>query len=404
MSKQTLAGSRPAVSQSPSRGVLQRACACGQHSHGGGECEGCRKKREGTLQRAATGAAPTNEVPPIVHEVLNSAGQPLDSATRAFMEPHFGHDFSRVRVHTDAKAAQSARAVEARAYAVGPDVAFGAGEYAPQTSYGRQLLAHELTHVVQQSGTDVEAISEQHLETEANRVAADVARVNGSAGILSRSGQTLLRQSGGGQSPSTQSTPVIAPVPANQAQNTAIENARRAAAVRTQIALMRLRGIVPSGSEEMRQRARALARVMFQWDEPNMDQIEEIVGSIVTHLMNPQVMVAGHGDPECGLRAAYVRGLRPPIILCPAFFSSAPEEQTRTMIHESAHLSRIGSASLGESYCVFFDCQTSCGGFDSADSWAHFIHCLSGQTSDQNNINSGPTGGARQPGGSGGTP
>ncbi len=131
-------------------GLLQRACACGQHTLAGGECAECRKKREATLQRAAVNTAPVNEVPPIVHEVLRSPGQPLDPATRAFMEPRFGYDFSRVQVHTDARAAESARAVNALAYTVGRDVVFGAGQYVPHTTEGERLVAHELMHVVQQ--------------------------------------------------------------------------------------------------------------------------------------------------------------------------------------------------------------------------------------------------------------
>ena len=66
------------------------------------------------------------------------------------MEPRFGYDFSRVRVHTDARATQSARAVNALAYTVGRDVVFDAGQYAPHTNEGKSLMAHELTHVVQQ--------------------------------------------------------------------------------------------------------------------------------------------------------------------------------------------------------------------------------------------------------------
>lgn len=90
------------------------------------------------------------EAPPIVHETLRSPGQPLDTATRAFMESRLGHDFGPVRIHQDGAAAESARAVSARAYTVGRDVVFGAGEYRPQTTAGKRLLAHELTHVVQQ--------------------------------------------------------------------------------------------------------------------------------------------------------------------------------------------------------------------------------------------------------------
>jgi hypothetical protein len=88
-----------------------------------------------------------------VHEVLGSPGQPLDPATRAFMEPRFGHDFSKVRVHSDPAAATSARSVNALAYTVGSDVAFDTGRYAPHSSEGRHLLAHELAHVVQQQGS-----------------------------------------------------------------------------------------------------------------------------------------------------------------------------------------------------------------------------------------------------------
>ncbi|HJQ31253.1 MAG TPA: DUF4157 domain-containing protein [Pyrinomonadaceae bacterium] len=98
------------------------------------------------LTRSGVGLA----APPVVHEVLDMSGHPLDSATRGVMESRFGHDFSRVRVHTDKKAAESAREVGAQAYTVGRDIAFAPGRYAPETPSGLRLLAHELTHVVQQ--------------------------------------------------------------------------------------------------------------------------------------------------------------------------------------------------------------------------------------------------------------
>jgi len=88
--------------------------------------------------------------PSIVHEVLRSPGRPLDEHTRAFFERRFGHDFSKVRVHTDTEAAESAHAVSALAYTVGPQIVFGAGLYQPNAPSGKRLLAHELTHVVQQ--------------------------------------------------------------------------------------------------------------------------------------------------------------------------------------------------------------------------------------------------------------
>jgi hypothetical protein len=104
------------------------------------------------LQRRAASRVQTVNVPSIVHDVLSSPGQPLDAATRALMESRFGYDFSRVRVHTDSKAAESARAVSALAYTVGQDVVFGVGQHRPHTTEGQRLMAHELTHVVQQSG------------------------------------------------------------------------------------------------------------------------------------------------------------------------------------------------------------------------------------------------------------
>ncbi len=136
----------------PVRGMLQRKCACGNHTIAEAGCESCKKEAAAgqTLQRAAVNPRAVDEVPPIVHEVLRSPGQPLDAPTRAFMEPRFGQDFSRVRVHTDTRAAESARAVNALAYTMGHNLVFAVGEYSPQTLEGKRLLAHELTHVIQQ--------------------------------------------------------------------------------------------------------------------------------------------------------------------------------------------------------------------------------------------------------------
>src|SRR5262249_15068738 len=79
------------------------------------------------------------------------SGRPLDRSISNFMESRFGFDFSRVRVHTDSRAASSARAIDARAYTAGTHVVFAEGQFAPSTADGRRLLAHELTHVVQQT-------------------------------------------------------------------------------------------------------------------------------------------------------------------------------------------------------------------------------------------------------------
>jgi len=185
--------------------LLQRKCACGGTPGVDGECAECHRKRL-ALQRRSTNQPGLSTVPPIVHDVLRSPGQALDSGTRAFMEPRFGHDFSQVRVHavapttaqtaltvspsgdpyereadrvadgvmrmpqsvaargsesglrydfsevrihTGTRAAESAQSLNALAYTVGREIVFGAGQYTPSTAAGRRLLAHELTHVIQ---------------------------------------------------------------------------------------------------------------------------------------------------------------------------------------------------------------------------------------------------------------
>lgn len=196
--------SRPNATTASS-GLLQRKCACGSGGSAGltGSCDDCSRKRLLGLQTklevsqpgdsfeqeadrvadevvrqpapapsqnmsapgvgvqrktitplgSSASAAGAVSAPPVVQDALNSPGQPLDSSTRSFMESRFGHDFGRVRVHTDALAQRSAQAVDSLAYTVGHNVVFAAGQYAPRTDAGRRLLAHELTHVLQQSGT-----------------------------------------------------------------------------------------------------------------------------------------------------------------------------------------------------------------------------------------------------------
>jgi hypothetical protein len=171
-----LTAARQAVTrQAPGR-LLQRACACGKHEGNGGECEGCQEERPDTLQRSTVGADLAGaEAPPIVHDVLRSSGKPLDEATRAHMEPRFGHDFSHVRIHTDSRAAESVRAVNAQAWTVGNHIAFGTAPYCPATTDGAQILAHELAHTIQQRGTSTNHLvigtSDDVHEREASRVA-----------------------------------------------------------------------------------------------------------------------------------------------------------------------------------------------------------------------------------------
>lgn len=174
-----------------SGGILQRKCnTCGQHIIAGGECQNCGKNKRSIQRKLAIGssndplereadrvaeqvlamqtpnninAAPPgiqrytsqsaeemNIAPTSVDHVLSSHGSPLEPLLQQDMEQRFGHDFSRVRVHTDEGAERSAREVNANAYTVGKNIVFGANQYSPGSHEGRRLIAHELTHVVQQ--------------------------------------------------------------------------------------------------------------------------------------------------------------------------------------------------------------------------------------------------------------
>jgi outer membrane protein OmpA-like peptidoglycan-associated protein len=116
---------------------------------------GSSKKVQKKSRDAAAAVSGTAIAPPIVHDALRSTGSPIDTATRTFMETRFGRDFSDVRLHTGAQAAQSARAVDALAFTVGSDIVMDQTHYDPATGRGAHLLAHELAHVAQQSGEPI---------------------------------------------------------------------------------------------------------------------------------------------------------------------------------------------------------------------------------------------------------
>jgi hypothetical protein len=148
-------------------------------------------------------AALGQQAPAQVSRALKDPGAPLDGRTRTFFEPRFGRDFSHVRVHTGAAAAQSASAIGAVAYTVGPDVVFAEGRYAPATPSGRRLLAHELAHTLQQSF----ALQSPGLFSTADQeIAADQAATSALAGRPMASpaltGLTIARQPAGAQGPS----------------------------------------------------------------------------------------------------------------------------------------------------------------------------------------------------------
>jgi hypothetical protein len=148
----------------------QRACAggCSDPPNDGSDAD---RKRVQTKRLGSSGDGVQAIAPPSVETALHSPGRPLDAAARTIVEPRFGFDFSQVRIHTDPLDAQSARDVNAHAYTVGRDIVFGAGRFAPETQEGQRLLAHELTHVIQQGHNNPSA---PHLQRQTPKNAPDI--------------------------------------------------------------------------------------------------------------------------------------------------------------------------------------------------------------------------------------
>jgi len=172
-------GGEPAPSRiSGAASVLQRKCAECKHD----EEDDDKDKPVKLSRKASSGSSIAGDVaPPIVNEVLRSAGKPMDQATSSHFRSAFGHDFSTVRLHVDDRAAASAAAVSARAYTVGTHVVFGSGEYSPSSAAGLRLLGHELAHVVQQSRWPVSSSSAETPSTEASADTAAHAALSGRA-------------------------------------------------------------------------------------------------------------------------------------------------------------------------------------------------------------------------------
>src|SRR5262249_42901671 len=136
-------------------------------------------------QRAALREAPDNRVIRLVERVHSAPGRRLDADTRHRMETRLHHDFSQVRLHTDAEAAASAHALGARAYTLGHNIVFGAGQFTPHTPAGAELLAHELAHVTQQPAKrDVQSIE---LDDPDHAVERDAVRAVDSGQVNERS-------------------------------------------------------------------------------------------------------------------------------------------------------------------------------------------------------------------------
>jgi hypothetical protein len=279
---------------------LQR-CSCGSGSTGE-ECEGC-KTQAMRLQRASA-VETADAAPPIVHDVLSSPGKPLDTATRSFMEPRFGYDFGGVRLHTDAKAAESARAVGALAYTVGQNVVFGSGQHTPHTAGGQRLIAHELTHVMQQSS---KANGEIH-----RLIAPWLQRFTG----------------------------------CNASQDRSMERARTHAITKVDAAIAAITAI-QAGTPSARQRG-AFARHFGTLSAADMttvhtrfDNIKTRLSAVANFRCDTAASYAHCGAPDSWCAGTDCPDMTAVSHMCPSFFSSdsgtcAEPSEAEVLIHESA--------------------------------------------------------------------
>jgi len=333
-----LAVVQPSMVSAPQSRILRRCANEGSFCGCGNEC-----KRKEILQRKAAGGGGPELAPPIVHEVLRSPGQPLDARTRSFMEGRFGHNFSRLRVHTDGRAAESARAVAAEAYTVGEDVVFAAGAYEPRSESGKRLLSHELAHVVQATGGGASSAvdglrvdpADARAEREADAAAGMALRSEGTAseagGIFSTGEPMLWRK------------PVFSKDCDEYDRCRVVEPLQAAIQIVNRV----LSDLPPVASDSMKAgRIFDLVNIHFHDPDRTAARAASVLSTFVdlkAELEAPLRYVCHPGEKECKTERKGVVGAGTDcapggeVRLCPGYFQFGCAEQARQLIHEVGH-------------------------------------------------------------------
>lgn len=286
--------------------TLQRSCAtC---VTGNASCPECDTEKDQLVQRAVESHANHDQLS-VNDTFLNGLGpgHPMDPATRAFMEPRFGHDFGDVRLHTDAGAAESAAAIDAQAYSVGRDVVFGAGYYAPANIAGQRLLAHELTHVLQSRASSRPAVRRQ-------------------AATSSTTLTVPPNVCNPGQSRE------IAPAVATAQQWLRTADTR----LTTYMGAMAAPGSAPTGGSLLRHFAASDAATA-RYVQNRIRRIADLLRTDASAPSPLTVQCHTMTDLSCGGAAAYVLSTASMLVFCPSFFGQDQTWQIGTMIHEIAH-------------------------------------------------------------------
>jgi len=299
------------------------------------KCAKCEEEEGRQIQRKQASAAPPAKSP-AVQQVLSSPGQPLDSRAIAFMEPRFGRDFSRVRVHTDSNAASSARELNAQAYTVGEHVVFASGRYAPATQAGRSLLAHELTHVAQQqNGFRTETgsaadLAEQEALANEHRIESGMP-----LGFSARPARLARKD----ESTVTVQAPQ-GPPGCTLEQHQKIEPAVRMAIQWLDASIKKLSTFI-SQPEQNQATGNVLERHFYSKDpgvaRRVMERLQIIRHDADSAQAGREIKTECHDatDKSCDSSIAYSRG--DSLVYCPSFFTSEIKDDASTLVHELAH-------------------------------------------------------------------
>ena len=289
---------------------IQRKCA---------ECE----EEEKQVQTKANGTGSgEKEAPSLVNDVINSSGKSLDTETRSTMENRFGYDFSNVKIHTGSQAAKSAESIKALAYTSGNSIVFNEGQYSPGTESGQKLLAHELTHVVQQNSS---------LKTKAIQRRVIDRNVTTTPGMLAALG--LTRQQVIDTITAADADAIVLAQNAEDALTTQLGNALRGDPVDadTELILNEELGLSFNNTAHhglIRQQIRRFRTVRETLQSGYLRYFALGIGNI---------SLVGCTVGTCGPNFAFTCPGNRLMVLCQAFWDT-PDEQSATILHEPFHI------------------------------------------------------------------
>lgn len=287
---------------------IQRKCAaCEEEEH-------AQRKEDGDSHQRS-------EAPSIVTDAINSGGRSLDDSTKSFMQDRFGYDFSAVKVHTDTVAAKSAQSIDALAYTSGNSIVFNEGQYSPQTESGKRLLAHELTHVVQQNGVQRTVLQRRVIDR----------NVTTNDAMLTRLG--LTRQQVIDTITAADADAIVLAQGAEDTLTTELNNAQSGVPVdgNAETILIEELGLSFNNRAHhglIRQQIGRFKRVRETLESGYLRYLALGIGNI---------SLVGCETGPCGTAFAFSCDGNRLVVLCQAFWDT-PDEQSATILHEPFHI------------------------------------------------------------------